>query len=85
MKKVTKISEALSFLTMIKEEFGDLPLTLNVETFLDNGKANEDLSYGFGDDDIYIAIMDRDKNTDPNPDEKETVVSIQNIEKDLSE
>ena len=60
----------------MKEEYGDISITLNIETCLENNLDCNPLYYG--DDDVFIAIEERDKDTDPNPDEQETVISIQN-------
>jgi hypothetical protein len=79
MKKVTKISEMISFLNLVKEEYGDLTVTLNYETIDFNNTG----SIYLGDDDVFLNIIARDKDTDPNPDEEETVLSIQNYEKEI--
>lgn len=73
MRKVTKISDVLSFLKTIQEEFGDLVITMNTEFNYGNP---EDDPVIFGDDDVYLKILERD--TEEKKQEK--VLSIQNVE-----
>lgn len=81
MKKVTRISEVISYLNLIKQEFGNLKITINMEFYTSDIKDDCNPVI-YGDDEVYLNLLKRDKETDPDPDEEEVVISIQNYARD---